>query len=207
MRKWASSLLTAPHGRRRLLFAISGLPAFCAVVLSAGVAFAQAPTEEQRNAIKAECRSDFIAQCSGVTPGGIEALTCLQQHNATLSAGCRKAVSAVSKPKSTSAEPAPAASATTLATTPVPATAAPTQAQRNAAKSACQRDFMAQCSGVTPGGTEALSCLQQHNAALSAPCQQAVAALGGSAGEDQPDQPQPAAVLLRRLRPRLLLGP
>ncbi|MGO7426292.1 hypothetical protein ACCT09_42690, partial [Rhizobium ruizarguesonis] len=182
MRKWASSLLTAPHGRRRLLFAISGLPAFCAVVLSAGVAFAQAPTEEQRNAIKAECRSDFIAQCSGVTPGGIEALTCLQQHNATLSAGCRKAVSAVSKPKSTSAEPAPAASATTLATTPVPATAAPTQAQRNAAKSACQRDFMAQCSGVTPGGTEALRCLQQHNAALSAPCQQAVAALGGSAG-------------------------
>ncbi|MBC2805744.1 hypothetical protein ELI13_19320 [Rhizobium ruizarguesonis] len=182
MRKWASSLLTAPHGRRRLLFAISGLPAFCAVVLSAGVAFAQAPTEEQRNAIKAECRSDFIAQCSGVTPGGIEALTCLQQHNATLSAGCRKAVSAVSKPKSTSAEPAPAASATTLATTPVPATAAPTQAQRNAAKSACQRDFMAQCSGVTPGGTEALSCLQQRNAALSAPCQQAVAALGGSAG-------------------------
>jgi hypothetical protein len=152
------------------------------VVLSAGVAFAQAPTEEQRNAIKAECRSDFIAQCSGVTPGGIEALTCLQQHNATLSAGCRKAVSAVSKPKSTSAEPAPAAPATTGATTPAPATAAPTQAQRNAVKSACQRDFMAQCSGVTPGGTEALSCLQQHNAALSVPCQQAVAALGGSAG-------------------------
>ncbi|MBY5413369.1 hypothetical protein HFO98_34135 [Rhizobium leguminosarum] len=182
MRNWACSLLTAPHGRRRLLYVISGLPAFCAVVLSAGVAFAQAPTEEQRNAIKAECRSDFIAQCSGVTPGGIEALTCLQQHNATLSAGCRKAVSAVSKPKSTSAEPAPAAPATTGATTPAPATAAPTQAQRNAVKSACERDFMAQCSGVTPGGTEALSCLQQHNAALSAPCQQAVAALGGSAG-------------------------
>ncbi|NNH57355.1 hypothetical protein HLI01_11345 [Rhizobium laguerreae] len=182
MRKWASSLLTAPHGRRLLLFAISGLPTFCAVVLLAGAASAQAPTEEQRNAIKAECRSDFIAQCSGVTPGGIEALTCLQQHNATLSAGCRKAVSAVSKPKSTSAEPAPAAPATTGATTPAPATAAPTQAQRNAVKSACQRDFMAQCSGVKPGGAEALSCLQQHSAALSAPCQQAVAALGGSAG-------------------------
>ncbi|MBY5338554.1 hypothetical protein HFO99_32440 [Rhizobium leguminosarum] len=182
MRNWASSLLAAPHGRRRLLYPISGLPAFCAVVLLAGVASAQAPTEEQRNAIKSECRSDFIAQCSGVTPGGIEALTCLQQHNATLSAGCGKAVSAVSKPKSTSAEPAPAAPATTGATTPAPATAAPTQAQRNAVKSACQRDFMAQCSGVTPGGTEALSCLQQHNAALSAPCQQAVAALGGSAG-------------------------
>ncbi|MBY3048002.1 hypothetical protein [Rhizobium leguminosarum] len=188
MRKWASSLLTAPHGRRRLLFGISGLPALCAVVLFAGVASAQAPTEEQRNAIRAECRSDFIAQCSGVTPGGIEALTCLQQHNATLSAGCRKAVSAVSKPKSTSAEPVPAAPATTGVTAPAPAPATgtpahqPTQAQRNAVKSACQRDFMAQCSGVTPGGTEALSCLQQHNAALSAPCQQAVAALGGSTG-------------------------
>jgi len=186
MGKWASSLLTTPHGRRRLRFAISGLPPLCAVVLFAGVASAQAPTEEQRNAIRAECRSDFMAQCSGVTPGGMEALTCLQQHSATLSAGCKKAVSAVSKPKSTSAEPSPAAPATTGAVTPAPATGAPayqpTQAQRNAVKSACQRDFMAQCSGVTPGGAEALSCLQQHNAALSAPCQQAVAALGGAAG-------------------------
>ncbi|MBY3179632.1 hypothetical protein HFO27_34555 [Rhizobium leguminosarum] len=186
MRKLASSLLTAPHARCRLPFAVSGLPALFVVVLFAGVASAQAPTEEQRNAIRAECRSDFIAQCSGVTPGGIEALTCLQQHSATLSAGCRKAVSAISKPKSTSVEPAPATPATTGATSPTQATGAPaqqpTQAQRSAVKSACQRDFMAQCSGVTPGGTEALSCLQQHNAALSGPCQQAVAALGVSAG-------------------------
>ncbi|NKK68549.1 hypothetical protein [Rhizobium leguminosarum] len=186
MRKLASSLLMAPHARCRLPFTVSGLPALFVVVLFAGVASAQAPTEEQRNAIRAECRSDFIAQCSGVAPGGIEALTCLQQHSATLSAGCRKAVASISKPQSTSAEPAPAAPATTGATSPAPATGAPahqpTQAQRNAVKSACQRDFMAQCSGVTPGGTEALSCLQQHNAALSAPCQQAVAALGGPAG-------------------------
>ncbi|RUM06292.1 hypothetical protein [Rhizobium fabae] len=186
MRKRASSLLTPPSLRRRPLSAISGLSVLCAMVLFAGVASAQAPTDEQRNAIRAECRSDFMAQCSGVTPGGIEALTCLQQHSATLSAGCRKAVSAISaKPKSTSAEPAPAAPTTTGATTPAPATGTPahqpTQAQRNAVKSACQRDFMAQCSGVTPGGAEALSCLQQHNAALSPPCQQAVAALGGSA--------------------------
>lgn len=185
MRKWGSSLPTAPYRRRRLLSIISGLPAFCAVVFLTGIASAQAPTEEQRDAIKAECRSDFIAKCSGVTPGGIEALTCLQQHSATLSAGCRKAVSAVNvKPKSTSAEPTPAAPANNAATAPAPAAGTPapqpTQAQRNAVKSACQRDFMAQCSGVTPGGAAALSCLQQHNAALSAPCQQAVAALGGS---------------------------
>jgi hypothetical protein len=126
-----------------------------------------------------------MAKCSGVTPGGIEALTCLQQHSAALSAGCRKAVSAVNvKPKSTSADPTPAAPANTATATPAPATGTPahqpTQAQRNAVKSACQRDFMAQCSGVAPGGAKALSCLQQHNAALSVPCQQAVAALGGS---------------------------
>ncbi|WP_037079075.1 hypothetical protein [Rhizobium sp. CCGE 510] len=187
MRKWGYFLLAPPCGWRHLLMRISGLPAFCAVVLFTGIAFAQAPTEEQRDAIRAECRSDFIAKCSGVTPGGIEALTCLQQHSATLSAGCQKAVSAVNvKPKSTSAAPTPAAPANTAATTPAPATGTPahqpTQAQRNAVKSACQRDFMAQCSGVSPGGAAALSCLQQHNAALSAPCQQAVAALGGSGG-------------------------
>ncbi|RUL97687.1 hypothetical protein [Rhizobium chutanense] len=186
MRKWLSSLPASPDRRRRLLSVISGLPAFCALVFLTGIASAQAPTEEQRDAIKAECRSDFIAKCSGVTPGGIEALTCLQQHSATLSAGCRNAVSAVNvKPKSTSAEPTPAAPANTATATPAPATGTPahqpTQAQRNAVKSACQRDFMAQCSGVAPGGAAALSCLQQHNAALSAPCQQAVAALGGSA--------------------------
>ncbi|MBX5002278.1 hypothetical protein HJB51_31370 [Rhizobium lentis] len=185
MRKWRFSLPTSPCRRRRLLSVVSGLPAFCAVVFFTGIVLAQAPTEEQRNAIRSECRSDFIAKCSGVTPGGIEALTCLQQHSATLSAGCRNAVSAVNvKPKSTSAEPTPAAPASTAVTTPAPATGTlapqPTQAQRNAVKSACQRDFMAQCSGVAPGGAAALSCLQQHNAALSAPCQQAVAALGGS---------------------------
>ncbi|MGV4794193.1 hypothetical protein [Rhizobium sp. F40D2] len=185
MRKWGSSLMMSPYRRHRLLSAISALSAFCAVVFFAGIASAQAPTYEQRDAIRAECRSDFMAKCSGVTPGGIEALTCLQQHSATLSAGCQKAVSAVNvKPKSTSAEPAPAAPANTAAAPPAPATGTPahqaTQAQRNAVKSACQRDFMAQCSGVTPGGAAALSCLQQHNAALSAPCQQAVAALGGS---------------------------
>ncbi|MBX4927532.1 hypothetical protein [Rhizobium binae] len=185
MRRWGSSPTASPHGKHRLQSAISALPAFCAIVFFAGIASGQAPTEEQREAIRAECRSDFMAKCSGVTPGGIEALTCLQQHSAALSEGCRKAVSAVNvKPKSTSAEPTPAAPANTATATPAPTTATPahqpTQAQRNAVKSACQRDFMAQCSGVAPGGAAALSCLQHHNAALSAPCQQAVAAIGGS---------------------------
>ena len=34
---------------------------------------AQQPTEAQRDAIRAACRSDFMADCSGVEPGGKEA--------------------------------------------------------------------------------------------------------------------------------------
>src|SRR6516164_214560 len=43
-------------------------------------AFAQQPTPEQISAIRASCRSDFMAQCAGVKPGGKEALECLAQR-------------------------------------------------------------------------------------------------------------------------------
>jgi hypothetical protein len=183
MRIYASSRSAIRRTTRWFQFGLSISSVICAASLLTGVAVAQAPTEEQRNEIRAACRSDFIAQCSGVQPGGIEALTCLQQHDSTLSAACRKAVSAVSaKPKSTSTEPSQTAPVTAGAATAAPAAgtqaaAQPTDAQRNAVKSACRSDFMAQCSGVTPGGAAALSCLQQHSARLSAPCQQAVAAI------------------------------
>jgi hypothetical protein len=112
-------------------------------------------------------------------------LNCLQQHSATLSANCEKAVSEISpaKPKSTLLAPAQTQPATPV---PAPAGAAqahqPTDAQRSAIKSACRSDFMSLCSGVTPGGAEALSCLQQHSTSVSPACQQAVAALGGAGG-------------------------
>ncbi|MFD1728822.1 cysteine rich repeat-containing protein [Rhizobium viscosum] len=188
MRKCASSRPAIGRGERRFPIWLSISSLFCAASLFAGVAMAQAPTDEQKSAVRSACRSDFIAQCSGVQPGGMEALNCLQQHDSTLSPACRKAVSAITaKPKSTSAEPTQTAPATTGATTPAPAAGAqaaaqPTDAQRNAVKSACRSDFMAQCSGVTPGGAAALSCLQQHSARLSAPCQQAVAAIGAAGG-------------------------
>jgi hypothetical protein len=193
MRNCASSRSATGRTERRFPFWLSVSSLFCAAGLLTGGAMAQAPTEEQKSAVRSACRSDFIAQCSGVQPGGMEALNCLQQHDSTLSPSCRKAVSAITaKPKSTSAEPAQTAPVTTGATTPAPAggtqaagtqaAAQPTDAQRNAVKSACRSDFMAQCSGVTPGGAAALSCLQQHSARLSAPCQQAVAAIGAAGG-------------------------
>jgi hypothetical protein len=107
----------------------------CALALGAivcGSAAAQV-TPEQQSALRANCRSDFMSKCSGVTPGGKEALTCLQTHVSTLSAGCKAAVSAtLPKPTPVVAAPAapvaapPAAKVETPAP-PVPAPKAATQ--------------------------------------------------------------------------------
>src|SRR3981189_3539193 len=80
------------------------IAALAACVALAPTAWAQQPSPDQINAIRASCRSDFMANCSGVPRGGAEALACLKQHMAQLSAPCQTAVSAAT-PKS----PAPAA--------------------------------------------------------------------------------------------------
>jgi hypothetical protein len=92
---------------------------------------AQQPTQAQISAIRANCRSDFMSNCSGVRPGGADALRCLKDHMAQLSPGCHTAVSAVT-PAAAPAEPAapkvaepPATPAPTAA--PAPAAAAPTE--------------------------------------------------------------------------------
>src|SRR6202043_57032 len=69
-------------------------------------AFSQAPTDAQRAAIKSQCRSDYIAHCSGVPPGGMAALHFMQKNMASVSSGCQTAVRAVGAPSETKAEPA-----------------------------------------------------------------------------------------------------
>ncbi len=174
---------------------LSSLPIRFVLGLSSALVFggvaaeAQQPTDAQRNAVRSACRSDFIAQCSGVTPGGMEALTCLQKHDASLSKACREAISALEGQKKSSNDAAPAqAPAAPAATAAVPSqapaqpapkqTSQPTAAQRDAVKSACRSDFIAQCPGVTPGGAQALACLQQHDTSLSSSCQAAIGAIG-----------------------------
>jgi hypothetical protein len=154
-----------------------------------------------------------MARCSSVTPGGIEALQCLQKNMSSLSSGCQSAVRAVepaAEPKAeakpedkpetkTEAKPeakpeAPAAATAEPAARPAtePKSAAapaaapaaankPTSAQTAAIRSACRSDYMANCSSVPPGGAASLKCLKQHESKLSAKCQQAVNAVGGSA--------------------------
>jgi Cysteine rich repeat len=173
----------------------------------ASQAFAQGPSEAQREAVKANCRSDYIAHCSSIPPGGEASLECLQKNMSSLSAACASAVRAVdtaieqksqkaeepkaepkSEPKAeTKAEPkeaAPAAKETKpAATEPKSAGAAkkPSQAQISAIKSNCRADYPKVCASVPPGGEAALECLEKNKAKVSAACARAVAAVGGGA--------------------------
>jgi hypothetical protein len=115
----------------------------------------QGPTDAQRAAIKSQCRSDYMAHCSSVPPGGAPALQCLQKNIAGLSSSCQSAVRAVeasvekpepkaeAKPESapadaTAAKPAaePAATAAKPASEPAAATTAAKPAATKPAASA-----------------------------------------------------------------------
>ena len=78
-----------------------------ALFATAAGAFAQAPTEAQKSAIRSACRSDFMAHCSSVTPGGVEAYQCLQKNMSGLSSGCQTAVRAVEPAAAPKTEAAP----------------------------------------------------------------------------------------------------
>jgi hypothetical protein len=97
---------------RRVLLPCVALAAFAA--LTAGAA-AQV-TSAQQSAIRSNCRSDFMSKCSGVQPGGKDALMCLQKNVDNLSGGCQTAVRATIP-----AEPKMAAPAAAAAPPPPPA--------------------------------------------------------------------------------------
>ncbi|HEX3859764.1 MAG TPA: hypothetical protein VHV58_09185, partial [Pseudolabrys sp.] len=92
-------------------------------------------TSAQQSAIRASCRSDFMSKCSGVTPGGKDALTCLQKNVGALSPDCRKAVSATLPPPAPAQKPAeaapaapPAAATASAPPPPAPSATAPAPA-------------------------------------------------------------------------------
>ncbi len=176
-----------------------------AVLFASAPAFAQAPTEAQKSAIRSACRSDFMAHCSSVTPGGTEAFQCLAKNMSSLSSGCQTAVRALEPapkaeaapaapkteaapkaepapaPKAESA-PAPAPAAKPAAAAPPPKAAAakqPSSAQVAAIKSACRADYPKVCSSVPPGGAPALECLEKNKAKVSAGCEKAISAAAG----------------------------
>ncbi len=84
------------------------LPILALVIGLASPALAQAPSAEQKAAIKSNCRNDYMAHCASIPPGGAASLQCLQQNMASLSSACASAVRAVGAPSETKAEPAAA---------------------------------------------------------------------------------------------------
>ncbi|RZN33472.1 cysteine rich repeat-containing protein [Bradyrhizobium sp. Leo121] len=189
------------------------------VVLFATAALAQAPSEAQREAIKSQCRNDYMAHCSSIPPGGEASLQCLQKNMSSLSAGCAGAVRAVEAPAAPKAETAPAptkteapAAATSAAKPKAAGTQAkPTEAQVSAIRSACRSDYQKVCPGVPTGGAPALRCLEKNKARLSPACGEAVAAASGGAAPAAGDGSTAAAtapaapaagIVLRPLRPR-----
>src|SRR3954464_6351557 len=87
-----------------------GAVMIAAICAGAAPAYSQAPSQAQRDAIKSQCRSDYMAHCSSVPPGGEASLQCLQKNMSSLSSGCQSAVRAVEAPAA--AAPAAAKPAT-----------------------------------------------------------------------------------------------
>ncbi len=56
---------------------------------------AQQPSQTQINTVRAACRSDYMAHCASIPPGGKPALECLQKNVASLSPTCQNAVNAM----------------------------------------------------------------------------------------------------------------
>ena len=198
-----------------------------AIVATAMPALSQAPTQAQRDAIKSQCRNDYIAHCSSVPPGGEASLQCLQKNMASLAPACASAVRAVEAPAAPKADTAPATAkpdAAPAAAKPATETAAPkaaaapaakqpSSAQVSAIRSACRSDYPKVCAGVPTGGAPALECLEKNKAKLSPACEKAVAAAsgggaapaGGGAAATAPaaaPAAAPTVIVLRPLRPR-----
>lgn len=190
------------------------LCALAAAIASAvaNPSFAQ-PTEAQKEAVKSACRSDFMAHCSSVQPGGEAALQCLAKNMSSLSSGCASAVKAIEASAAPKSEPAAAPKTETTTAKPAaepkaeskaeskgeaktgskPAAGKPTDAQVSAIRTACRSDYPKVCAGVPTGGAPALECLEKNKARVSASCSKALAAAGGGAAPAASGGGAPAA--------------
>src|ERR1700758_2199715 len=123
---------------------LTGLLSAVILTTTSGMA-AQPPTQAQRAAIKSQCRSDYMAHCSSIAPGGAASLQCLQKNMASLAPGCQAAVQAVTGPSEAKSEPeteskpetaaAPATETTTeTKAEPAPASPATAPASKSAGK-------------------------------------------------------------------------
>jgi len=175
-------------GARRLAIATLALAAV------SGGALAQI-TSEQQSAIRSNCRSDFTSKCKGVTPGGKEALQCLQKNVADLAPGCKAAVSATlpapapvaAKP----AEPPPAPAAPPPAAAPPPQ--APAAAPPAAAPPPPAQPAMAPPPAAKPQQAQKPAAPPKQPAAAAAAAPKQAAAAPAAAPPPPAPLPAPAA--------------
>jgi hypothetical protein len=74
---------------------ISALAPAAGAILIVFVSNGQAaPTDAQKQAIRASCRADYRTYCADVPPGGLPSLQCLEKNLASLSPSCQQAVKA-----------------------------------------------------------------------------------------------------------------
>lgn len=135
-----------------------------------------APTAAQTAAIRSACRSDFMAHCSGVQPGGSAALQCLASKSAKLSSSCRTAVAALGSPAA-GGSVAPPATPATVTPAVAPLTPRPfiMPERRLSVLRICRSEVATLCGGTPPGGGRFIDCLGAHAGALSPACYDAVA--------------------------------
>jgi hypothetical protein len=125
-------------------------------------AFSQAPTQAQRAAIKSKCRSDYIAHCSSIPPGGEASLQCLQKNMSSLAPGCQTAVRAVEAPAEPKAEAKPEAkpdSAPAATTTAKPVEPAATAPNTATSKSTAPNSAAPKAAAANPGAAPAAPAL------------------------------------------------
>ena len=138
------------------------------------------PSSAKAAAIRNACRSDYMARCAGVPPGGAAALGCLKQNTSKLSPGCQQAVNALGD-VAPAGNTAPASGATPAATATAAPAAPPAAApivlrpmrpreELFVLRSACGGDARALCGDVPPGGGRILQCLAARAASLSPGC-------------------------------------
>jgi hypothetical protein len=169
----------------------SSLVASCFIAATLAPTAAQQSTQAQRDAVRVACRSDFMANCASVQPGGKEALECLVRNEPKLSPSCRSAVNAIATPASGAAAPAP-----TAATPPKPSNAS-APAAPPATKTPATAPSRKSTAGTRPTTAPTATSAAASGSASAPTAAPAVAPLGPI----RPMLPRRALMILAQCRP------
>lgn len=190
------------------------LPCLAALAIAALTGEANAQfTSAQQSAMKQSCRSDFMSHCSGVSPGGKDALACLQKNVASLSPACQQAVSATMPPPAAPAQSPAEAAPAPAAPAPAAAKAAPPPAAAKAVAAAAPAAAKAKTKmapAVVAPAAAAVAAPAVVAAPAAGPTPQQLSAVKHTCGSDfkrhcpgvQPGGPE-ALACLQRNSPRL----